>query len=193
MSTKTLKDLMIPLTEYAVVDEDDTLLNALKALDEAQKKLSKGQFLHRSILIKNKKGHIVGKMDHYAFLKAYLANENWNLDDPVLYRSGVSNDMLEVTKTTLKMFDDTIGDSPNVLRDRAHSAKVKTFMNKRCLFIDENASLLEAIKMIVNNQALSIMVTRDHGKEVEGIVRVSDVFDELTSDLREKGNSNDAK
>ena len=41
--TKRVKDLMLSLSEYAVVDEDATILDALRALAESQAKVPAGK------------------------------------------------------------------------------------------------------------------------------------------------------
>ena len=51
METKTVKDLMLPLEEYAVVHEDATLREAMMALDQAQNRVHAGRQPHRAVLV----------------------------------------------------------------------------------------------------------------------------------------------
>ena len=57
--------------------------------------------------------------------------------------------------------------------------------------IDENASLCEAIHKIVILQTLSILVKR--GREVIGLLRLSDLFDEIARQMKENLNTGDGK
>ena len=68
--TKRVKDLMLSLSEYAVVDEDATILDALRALAASQAKVPPGKQPHRAILVRDRRGEIVGKLHHFAFLRA---------------------------------------------------------------------------------------------------------------------------
>lgn len=51
MNAKTVKDLMVPLDNYAVVPEDATLLDAIAALEKSQKNLPTGRQPHRAVLV----------------------------------------------------------------------------------------------------------------------------------------------
>ena len=65
-------DIMVPLEEYAVVDEDATVVDALRALQSSQEKLEVGRAPHRAILVRDRNGVIVGKLHHFAFLRALV-------------------------------------------------------------------------------------------------------------------------
>ncbi|MBT6751298.1 MAG: CBS domain-containing protein, partial [Desulfobacula sp.] len=63
MKTILVKDLMVPLTEYATVFEDATLSDAIDALETAQSKFDKSRYRHRAILVCEKKTRkILGKI-----------------------------------------------------------------------------------------------------------------------------------
>jgi hypothetical protein len=51
MKYTKVKDLMIPLSEYATASEDATLNEAVLALEKAQNNFQKGKYKHRAILI----------------------------------------------------------------------------------------------------------------------------------------------
>ena len=70
MKTYQVKDLMIPLTEYATVDEDATLFDAVMALEKAQLAFDHSRYHHRAILILNKEGKVVGKLSQIDVLRA---------------------------------------------------------------------------------------------------------------------------
>ncbi len=70
MEVKKVKDIMLPLDEYAIVSENATLYDAFKALKDSQDKLDPGRQPHRAVLVVNKKNKVLGKVGHLAFLKA---------------------------------------------------------------------------------------------------------------------------
>ena len=53
MKSYSVKDLMVPLSEYATVPEDATLYEAVMSLEEAQEKFEDKhtRYRHRAILI----------------------------------------------------------------------------------------------------------------------------------------------
>ena len=70
LDSKRVKDVMLPLSEYAVVSEDATLREALLALEEAQRELPPGRQPHRAVLVVDRDKNIVGKAGQLTFLKA---------------------------------------------------------------------------------------------------------------------------
>ncbi|MBT8372277.1 MAG: CBS domain-containing protein, partial [Deltaproteobacteria bacterium] len=72
MKSYTVKDLMVPLSEYATVSEDATLYDAVLALEEAQEKFEDKhtRYRHRAILILDKGGDVVGKLGQLDVLRS---------------------------------------------------------------------------------------------------------------------------
>jgi hypothetical protein len=54
VKTIQVKNIMFPIKEYATVDEEETLQEALIALEEAQKDLTKDRYKHRAVLVYGK-------------------------------------------------------------------------------------------------------------------------------------------
>ncbi len=173
-----VKELMLPLSEYALVDQEATVVEALRSLEQSQKKLPAGKYLHRAVLVRDKQGRIVGKLGHYAVLRALLLKEDRLFADPRLHRAGVSDDMLEISRSRLNVLQENL----NLYCERVSNAKVRDIMDTFTLQIDENAPILEAIKMFVDKQTLSLLVTRN--REIVGILRISDLFDEIAGFMK---------
>ena len=53
MKTKTVSELMVPLSEYATVSEEATLYDAILALEKAQEEFNGFEYKHRAILVFN--------------------------------------------------------------------------------------------------------------------------------------------
>ena len=64
MEQMKVKDLMVPIEEYATVSQDATLFEAVQALERAQEKLNRTQclYLHRAILVFDQNKKIIGKI-----------------------------------------------------------------------------------------------------------------------------------
>ena len=55
MKNFLVKDLMVPLSEYATVPEGSTLFEAVLALEKAQEEYDRTKYRHRAVLILDKK------------------------------------------------------------------------------------------------------------------------------------------
>jgi CBS domain-containing protein len=180
-----VKDLMLPLDEYAVVHEDDTVLDALRAMDEARAWLAEDRQPHRAVLVRDSSGAIVGKMHQFAFLRA-LIPERGEVDRDFLERAGVDNDLLATSRQTLDLLTADLVD----ICARARSVSVGRVCTRVSTSIDESASLFDAIGLFLEHQTQSLLVRR--GRETVGILRLIDLFDELarrmkSGDCREGG------
>ena len=171
MSEKLVKDIMIPIDEYAVVPMTATILEALNELKRSQKKLTPGRFLHRAVLVRNDKGGIVGKIGHLAFLKALEPKYDKLGKIKNLSRAGLTPDFLSSMATDLNLWQGDLKERCKMVR----TVKVTQIMHPVTEQIDLNASLSSAIHRIVLWQTLSILVTDED--RVVGILRLSDLFE----------------
>jgi CBS domain containing-hemolysin-like protein len=170
---KTVKDLMLPLSEYAVIDEDATILDALRELEASQAKLPPDRQPHRGVLVRDQAGKIIGKLHHFAFLRALAPERKRRVDRSMLDRAGVDDDLLQQSIQTL---DFLTSDLVNVCV-RARRVLVRDACTPATASIDESANLLDAVGMFLSHQTLSLLVRRSG--ETVGILRLSDLFDEL--------------
>jgi CBS domain-containing protein len=183
MDTKKVKDLMVPLDEYAVVDQDATLLDAVLALDKAISKLKPGKQKHRAVLVVDSDKKVIGKIGHLAFLKALEPKYNVLGDLPALSRVGVSQEFIDSMMANMKFFQDNLAD----LSTRAARLKARDVMHPVTESVAEDATLAEGIHELVMHQSLSILVTRKGN--VVGILRISDLFEELTKEMKKISSS----
>ena len=177
MKTIPIKDLMVPLEEYATVSEEATLFEAVAALEKAQERLDRDKYLylHRAVLVYDKNNQIIGKISQLDVLRALEPKYDDLGDMGKLAHTGFSPQFL---KTMLKQ--GAFWETP--LRDicsKAGGFKVKTFMYTPTEgeYIHEDASLDEAIHLLVMGHHQSLLVTRD--KEIIGILKLTDVFAEV--------------
>lgn len=178
MANKTVKDLMVPLDDYAVVPDDATLLEAVIALDKAQQKLPSGRQPHRAVLVTDRTGKIVGKIGQLAFLRGLEPKYNLLGDPGLLSRAGVRQEVITSMMEYYQLFQDDFPD----LCMRGRMILVKDVMRRVAEHIGEEASLCEAIHQMVMYQTLSILVTR--GEDVIGLLRLSDLYDEISTQMK---------
>jgi len=172
-----VKELMLPLSDYAIVEEGATILDALRALQASQEKLPPDRQPHRAILVKDKHGEIIGKLDHFAFLRALNAERKAMGEAAMMERAGVSDDLRD---SSMRMLDLLTADLVD-LCERARNVAVRDVYTTTTVTIEEEAFLPEAISRLLRRQTLSLLVTR-RGKTV-GILRLSDVFEELARQI----------
>jgi len=174
---KKVKDLMLAISEYAVVDESASVLEALQALQQAQELVPPDRQPHRAVLVRNSRGEIVGKLHHFAFLRALLPERKAMVTRDLMDRAGVGDDLRE---SSMKMLDFLTADLVDLCA-RVRHVKVRDVYTTTTISIDEEAPLLDAIAKFLTHQTLSLLVT-SRGKTV-GILRLSDFFDELTRQI----------
>lgn len=180
MALEKVKDVMLPLDDYAVVSQDATMMEALEALDEAQKRLPSGRQPHRAILVVDENKKIIGKVGHLAFLKGLEPKYGKMGDLGVLSRVGLSSEFITSMMENLRLWKESFSDYVQ----RAKETKVKDVMHLAEESIEEDAPLSEAVHKIVMYQTLSLLVTR--GGAVVGILRLSDLFDVITHIMKKK-------
>jgi hypothetical protein len=181
MYGKTAKDIMRPLEECAVVPDDATLAEAIVVLEEAQDRLPEGRHRHRAVLIRNDEGRIVGKLGYLGFLKALEPKYGSIGDVERLSRAGVGTELMNVIMDSYRFWQDDL----ESVRQRAYRIKVKDAMVPIEEGIDVNCSLTEAMHHLIMQQSLSVVVMRKG--DAVGMLRLSDIFDEVVEFIRSSG------
>ena len=175
MEVKTIREIMVPVKEYAVVSHAATFYDAMKALDEAQYRVPAGRQPNRAVLVVDENNQFIGKIGQLAFLKALEPKYEMIGDLGKLSQVNLSSEFVASMMEHFRFFNDNL----MVLCQRARTMKVKDIMHPLTDSIDIEAPLREAVSMIVLHQELSLLVT-EKGKVV-GLLRLSDVFDEISA------------
>jgi predicted transcriptional regulator len=174
MHKKLVKDLMVPIAQYAVVTDDMTLYDAFNELRKALKNLPPGRQPYRAVLVVDNEKRVVGKIGQLAFLKALEPKYNDLGDLGLLSRAGVSSGFISSMMEQYRFFQDNLED----MIKKARKIKASEAMHPVTESIDENANLGEALHKIVMWQTLSIIVTS--GTKAVGLLRLSDLFEEVS-------------
>ena len=172
MQNYKVKDLMVPLGEYATVMEGGTLFEAVQALEKAQEAFDHLKYRHRGVLIVNRKGMVIGKLSHLDALRALepVPNDVRTLEE--LSQLGFSDRFVRDIRRRKRMQTEPL----KGLCQRAQTLKVEDFMQAtaegEC--INQEASLDLAIHQLVFGNHNALLATEhDH---VVGILRLADVF-----------------
>ncbi len=183
MDKRKVKDIMIPLSEYATVNENDTLEKAIKTLYQSQKKISADAYKHRAILAYDKTGTITGKVSELDILKALepkysLFGHTDYLAKMGLSRFGLSNDFLHSLIENYDLWDENC----ESLVKKTKNRKVKEIMYspQEGEYVNEDITIPEAIHQFIMGHHQSLLVLKQD--KVIGILRLTDIF-KLICDL----------
>ena len=134
----------------------------------------------------NKENNIVGKLGHLGFLKA-LEPGYKNLGQlDMISKAGLTKEFITSMMKNYNLLQDDLAE----IRIRTKKIKVKDVMRSVTEQVDVNETINEAIHKIIIWQCLSVLVTR-HGKVV-GILRLSDLFDEVSRNILQKKSEDDS-
>ena len=172
MKQYIVRDLMVPISEYATVPEGSTVLEAVVALEKAQEDFAHTRYSHRAVLILGKNKRVIGKLSQFDFLRSL---------EPGGAHAGSLEDIdkfgFSAKATALQREQYRLQEVPleEIFQDAA-KLKVEEFMQtpSESEYVDANTSLHTAIHQMITDPNLSLLVVDN--KEIVGVLRLSDVF-----------------
>ena len=175
MKNKVVRELMIPFEKYSTVSEEATLFEAVMALEKAVKESDRRHFPHKALLVYDKDNNIVGKVSQLDILRALEPKYEKMGISGSLSRFGLTKRFQETMLKELRLWDKPMND----ICKKAARIKVKEFMYtpSEGEYINEDASLDEAINQLVMGHHQSLLVMKDD--KIVGILRKTDVFMEI--------------
>ena len=172
MKSLTVKELMVPLSEYATVSEGSTLFDAIQALEKAQEEFDHTKYRHRAVLILDNKNRVIGKLTQMNVLWALEPKSSDYRDIEELSRFGFSKKFVRVLQKEKRLQGEPLKD----LCIKAAKLKVEDFMQAptegEC--VDEGTTLDVAIQQLLLGNHLALLATRNN--QIVGILRLTDVF-----------------
>ncbi|MDM8549795.1 CBS domain-containing protein [Desulfobacterales bacterium HSG2] len=182
MKTVCVKDLMIPLDEYATVPKDATLYDAIIALEKALQDFDQKRYPHRAILVyEGEKENIVGKVGQLDVLKALEPKyEKMMEKGGSLARFGFGRQFKKSLLEQYKLWDKPLSD----VCKKSAEIRVKEFMYApgEGEYVEASITLDEAINQLVIGRHQSLLVTE--AKKITGILRLTDVFMAVFNEIR---------
>jgi CBS domain-containing protein len=180
MQSMKVAELMIPLAEYTTVSEDATLGDAVLALEDAHKRTDGSREKHRAVLVLNKTGQVVGKLDQWTVLWAieprYKIMGNLKETSRFGFSRGFLTSMLQSYGLWRKPLEDLCKKAADIsIAEIVHAPLEDEF-------ISHEATLDEAIHQMVMCRHASLLVKR--GEAIIGILRQSDIFKEVCDRIK---------
>jgi CBS domain-containing protein len=169
-----VRDLMVPLSEYATVTEEASLYDAVLSLEAAQEKFENkhSRYCHRAILILDKDGQVIGKVSQLDALKALEPKYQDMIQGEGSHRYGFTKRFMKSMLNDYQLFASPLDE----ICRKAGEQNVKIFMSTPTEgeYVAEDATLDVAIHQFIMGHHQSLLVTE--GKKIVGILRLTDVF-----------------
>ena len=167
-----VKDLMVPLSEYATVSVGSTLSEALRALAKAQEEYNHTQYKHRAVLVLDEHKQVVGKLSQLDFLRSLEPVDETIERIKDIRKFGFSSKSVALQQERYRRESLPSMD----VFSQAASMKVEDFMQtpSEGEYVNEDTSLYTAVHQLITGRHLSLLVTRN--QKIVGVLRMSDVF-----------------
>ena len=181
MSDFLVKELMVPLSEYATVLEGSTLFDAVLALEKAQEEFDHTKYKHRGVLILDKNNRVIGKLGQLDVLRALEPKDEDSGEIKKLSQFGFSYNFVHKLRKQQRLKAAPLKD----LCSKASKLRVEDFMQtpSEGEFIDQGETLEAAIMQLVMGHHLSLLVTRDN--RIVGLLRLTDAFAAVFHTMKE--------
>jgi len=175
MQTIVVKDLMIPIADYATVSEEANLYEAVIALEEAQRSFDQNKYRHRAILVYDANRRIVGKLSQLDVIRSLEPKYEGIGDLQDLTRFGLNPDYIRQMIKDHGLWKQPIDD----ICKTAAKLRVKDIMYTLTEgeYVADDATLNEAVHRLIVGRHQSLLVTQ--GKEIVGVLRLTDVFSKI--------------
>lgn len=175
MKTKHVKDLMIPISDYATVHEDANMAEAIQALENEKKSYGDAPYRHQSLVVIDSNQHVVGRLSQVDMMHALEPRYSELGESRWIGRTVLSKKVLITLREQFELWEQPL----EVMCQAVCSAKVKDYMQEPTEgeFVSETDTLNVAAHRIVMGRHHSLLVTR--GRVIIGILRSTDLFNVL--------------
>jgi CBS domain-containing protein len=180
LKTKIVKDLMVPLSEYATVDVGATLQDAVLALRKAQEEKRGKKYLHRAVVVLDEDGKtVLGKVSMVDILRSLEPKYGEMLSEKKSLHLGFTAAFQRTMIEQLRLWEEPM----EHLCQKSVDLKVNSFLTTPLEgeIIDAGSTLDEAIHLLVLGYHQSLLVMED--KAIIGILRLADVFEVVTDKI----------
>lgn len=179
--TKTVKEIMSPIEEYDMVQEDDRLCEALRIIRDNHRKIEshQGGNYHKTLFVKDSAGNIVGKLSVYDLIRGLVPESVRKAGDPKERYRGISHKEAETAEEIAEVQErfQWLETSFFELVQKESQRKVKDVMSPIHPLLKEDDTINRAIYVMFRENIRQPMVVRE-GKIV-GVVAIMDIFPEL--------------
>jgi CBS domain-containing protein len=180
MESMRVKDLMVPVDQYVTISGEATLYDAVTKLEEAQRDYDLGKSPHRAILVRGKSGKVIGKMGKIDVIRSLEPKYTQMGDLRKVSGFGLSSEFLKSMMDKFELWKTPLDDLCGKAADLNVGDLVVAPMEGET--IDADATLNQAVHQIILGHHQSLLVTS--GKDVVGILRLTDVFEEISKRIK---------
>ena len=156
MKTKTVRELMVPLSEYATVSLGATLQDAVVALRATQVEKRDRKYLHRAVVVLDENGGVAGKISLLDVLRSLEPKYDEMLGDNKSLHLGFTAKYQKLMIEQLKLWEAPM----EHICEKAAKLTVAGFMAapREGEIIESNTTLDEAIHRMVLGHHQSLLV-----------------------------------
>ncbi len=181
MDPLRVKDIMVPIDEYTTVSQEATLYEAIVELGNAQLDFDNEHYKHRAILVLDGSDQVVGKLSQIDVIRGLEPGYRNKEHFPEIKHWALSRKTVATMMEDMHLWQEPLKD----ICKKSASIHVRDIMYTPDdgEYVDEDASLNEAIHQLVVGRHQSLLVLR--GSKVSGILRLVDVFSALLQIVNE--------
>ena len=174
MQSSKVKDLMVPLHEYATVSQEATLGKALVISENAQKEIDLSRSRHRTILVIDMNENVVGEITALDILRVLEPQYGKLQNIEVRSSAGYGEEFMNVNEE-LPLWNELL----MCICAKATKLKVKDIMYvpSDVEFVDDCATLGDVVHQVLAAHQHFLFTTRDN--RIMGLLRRTDVFGKL--------------
>ena len=175
MRTRQVQELMVPISDYATIHEDADMAEAMRALENEQRRHGDSPYRHQSLVVLDSRQHAVGRLSQIDILRALEPGYHKLGQAPWIGRSVFSKEVLITLREQFNLWAQPLEE---LYREMGKS-RVKDYMQvpSEGEFVSKSNTLDVALHRIVMGRHHSLLVT--DGREIVGILRSTDLFNAL--------------
>ena len=105
MKTQKVKDLMVPISDYATVDENANMPEAIKALENETKRHGDSPYRHQPLVVIDNNRHVVGRLSQVDMMRALEPGYSKLGEAPWIGRSVLSKEVLRTLREQFQLWE----------------------------------------------------------------------------------------
>ena len=179
MKTTTVRDIMVSLSEYATVDADATLQDAVLALKKTLTESRATHSHHRNVLVIDRNRRVLGKISQLDLIKGLEDGYGRLGDIEGVSHFGYNAQFIKTLMERGRLWERPLSD----LCRKSSQIKAKDIMNvpSEGEYVESGTTMDEAIHQMVMTRHHSLLVTE--AGQIVGVLRLVDVLEMVSREM----------
>ena len=177
---ETVKELMVPIEQYATVNQEMTIREAIESLEKAQERYQSQEvaYKHRALLVLNSENQVVGKLSHLDVVMSMEPKYRSQKGSEAIAHTAAAGLSPELLKSMMEWYS-LWAESFDERCQKVLTMKVKDCMYtpRNDEYVQESDSLETAVHQLVMGRHQSLLVTKD--RRIVGVLRLTDIFQQI--------------